>query len=303
MSAEQLVHLVNVQIVPISLFLIMLGMGLSLVPDDFRRVLAYPKAVAIGLSCQLVLLPLIGFGLANLVPLAPELAVGVMLLVVCPGGTTSNLYAHIAKGDVALSVTLTAVASVVTVFSIPFIVNGSLLHFMGESEAIKLPIGRTMVSLVLLTIIPISIGMTVRRFKPVLAIAVEQRVKYFAVIFLALLIAFLVYQQRETFADSIISAGPVALLLNVSTMLIGFYGARLFALNRQQSISITLETGLQNSGLSMVLALGMLNNYAMSLVPAIYTGVMFITAGVLVYYLNRSKPSAVGVVGGDGGPA
>ncbi|MEX0604580.1 MAG: bile acid:sodium symporter family protein [Marinobacter sp.] len=289
MSAEQLVHLVNVQIVPVSLFLIMLGMGLSLVLDDFRRVVSYPKAVAIGLSCQLILLPLIGFGLASLMPLTPELAVGVMLLVVCPGGTTSNLYAHIAKGDVALSVTLTAVASVVTVFSIPFIVNGSLLHFMGESEEITLPIARTMASLVLLTIIPISIGMTVRRFKPALAIAVEQRVKYFAVIFLALLIAFLVYQQRDTFVDSVISAGPVALLLNISTMLIGFYGARLFALNRQQSISITLETGLQNSGLSMVLALGMLNNYAMSLVPAIYTGVMFITAGVLVYYVGRQR--------------
>ena len=90
------------------------------------------------------------------------------------------------------------------------------------------------------------------------------------------------------------------MLLNLSTVLIGFYGARLFALNRQQSISITLEAGLQNSGLSMLLALGMLNNYAMSLVPAIYTGVMFITAGVLVYYLNRSKPRAAGVVGGGG---
>ncbi|WP_166266637.1 bile acid:sodium symporter family protein [Marinobacter caseinilyticus] len=287
MSPEQLVQLVNVQIVPISLFLIMLGMGLSLVPDDFRRVVSYPKAVAIGLTCQLLLLPLIGFGLANVMPLSPELAVGVMLLAVCPGGTTSNLYAHIGRGDVALSVTLTAVASVVTVFTIPFIINGSLVYFLGESERITLPVAKTMASLVVLTVVPITIGMVIRRFKPGLATAVEHRVKYFAVIFLALLIAFLVYQQRDTFVDSVISAGPVALFLNMSTMLIGYYSARLFALNRPQSISITLEVGLQNSGLAMVLALGMLNNYAMSLAPAIYTGVMFITAGILVYALGH----------------
>ncbi|WP_166257056.1 bile acid:sodium symporter family protein [Marinobacter salicampi] len=291
MSPEQLINIVNVQVIPVCLFLIMLGMGLSLVPDDFRRVLAYPKAVAIGLTCQLIILPLIGFGLANVMPLSPELAVGVMLLAVCPGGTTSNLYAHLGRGDVALSVTLTAVASIVTVLTIPFIINASLLHFMGETEVLNLPVAKTMISLLALTAIPISIGMLVRHFKADFAIAVEQRVKYFAVIFLILLIAFLVYQQMDVFLDSVVRAGPVALILNLSTMAIGYYGARAFALNRAQSISVTLEVGLQNSSLSMVLALGMLSNYAMSLTPAIYTGVMFITAGILVYFTSRWLPA------------
>lgn len=291
MSPEQLIHVVNVQVIPLCLFLIMLGMGLSLVLDDFRRVVAYPRAVAIGLGCQLVLLPLIGFGLANVMPLSPELAVGVMLLAVCPGGTTSNLYAHLGRGDVALSVTLTAVASVVTVFTIPFIINGTLLHFMGETAQLSLPVGKTMISLMALTAIPIAIGMTIRGFFPRFAIIVEQKVKYFAVIFLILLIGFLVFQQMDVFLDSLIKAGPVALVLNLSTMAIGFWGARAFALNRAQSVSVTLEVGLQNSSLSMVLALGMLNNYAMSLTPAIYTGVMFITAGMLVYFTSRWLPA------------
>lgn len=291
MSPEQLIHIVNVQVIPICLFLIMLGMGLSLVTDDFRRVVAYPKAVAIGLVCQLVVLPLVAFGLANVMPLTPELAVGVMLLAVCPGGTTSNLYAHLGRGDVALSVTLTAVASIVTVFTIPFIINGALVYFMGEAGQLSLPVAKTMASLVALTVIPISLGMLIRRWRPAFAIAVEHRVKHFAVVFLILLIAFLVYQQFDVFLDAMVSAGPVALLLNLITMAIGYYSARAFALNRPQSISVTLEVGLQNSSLSMVLALGLLNNYAMSLTPAIYTGVMFITAGVLVYFTSRWLPA------------
>ncbi|MDX1634797.1 MAG: bile acid:sodium symporter family protein [Marinobacter sp.] len=291
MSPEQLIHIVNVQVIPICLFLIMLGMGLSLVTDDFRRVVAYPKAVAIGLVCQLMVLPLVAFGLANVMPLTPELAVGVMLLAVCPGGTTSNLYAHLGRGDVALSVTLTAVASIVTVFTIPFIINGALVYFMGEAGQLSLPVAKTMASLVALTVIPISLGMLIRRWRPAFAIAVEHRVKHFAVVFLILLIAFLVYQQFDVFLDAMVSAGPVALLLNLITMAIGYYSARAFALNRPQSISVTLEVGLQNSSLSMVLALGLLNNYAMSLTPAIYTGVMFITAGVLVYFTSRWLPA------------
>lgn len=289
MSTEDIINLVNVQVIPWSLFLIMLGMGLSLVPDDFRRVVKYPRAVAIGLSCQLLLLPIIGFALANLMPLTPELAVGVMLLAVCPGGTTSNLFAHLAKGDVALSVTLTAIASVVTIFTIPFIVNGSLRHFMGEATAINLPILRTMVALVWLTVLPISIGMLIRRYRRPFAIKAEGYVKKFAIVFLAALIAFLTYQQSDTVVQALLAAGPVTLILNLSTMLIGYAAARWLHLNRAQSISITMEVGLQNSSLAMVMALGLLGNYEMSLTPAIYTLVMFSSAGMLAYWVSRGR--------------
>ena len=290
MSSEDIINLINVQVIPASLFLIMLGMGLSLVPDDFKRVVKYPKAVAVGLLCQLLLLPIIGFALANLMPLTPELAVGVMLLAVCPGGTTSNLFAHLAKGDVALSVTLTAIASVITVFTIPFIINGSLQHFMGKAAAIELPIVKTMGALVLLTVIPISLGMLIRRYRNQFAVNAERYVKHFATIFLAALILFLAYQQRETLIQAILAAGPVTLILNLSTMLLGYGIARGIDLNRAQRISITMEVGLQNSSLAMVMALGLLGNYQMSLTPAIYTLVMFSSAGVLVYWFGRRDP-------------
>jgi len=110
----------------------MMGMGLSLVVNDFKRVLKFPKAVGIGLTNQLIMLPIIGFLLANIMPFSPEYAVGVMLLVLCPGGTTSNLFTYLAKGDVALSVTMTAIASVITVFTIPVVLSYSLIHFMGQ---------------------------------------------------------------------------------------------------------------------------------------------------------------------------
>ena len=140
MQGTELVTLVNTQVVPICIFLIMMGMGLSLVPNDFKRILKYPKAVSVGLLNQLILLPIIGFTLANIMPLEPEYAVGVMLLVLCPGGTTSNMFSHIAKGDVALSVTMTAVASLITVFTIPVVLNLSLVHFMGEGSEFQLPL-------------------------------------------------------------------------------------------------------------------------------------------------------------------
>ena len=131
-------------VLPASLFIIMLGMGLSLVVDDFRRVIQYPKAVAIGLFNQLILLPLIGYGLAVMLGLGPAFAVGLMLLAACPGGVTSNLITHVAKGDTALSITMTAIASFITVFTIPLIVSWSLGQFMGESRSIELPIIQTM---------------------------------------------------------------------------------------------------------------------------------------------------------------
>jgi len=146
MQNVELVTLVNTQVIPICIFLIMMGMGLSLTPDDFKRVVKYPKAVSIGLINQLIFLPIIGFALASIMPLEPEYAVGVMLLVLCPGGTTSNMFSHLAKGDVALSVTMTAIASLITVFSIPIILNLSLVHFMGQGNEFNLPILATMLA-------------------------------------------------------------------------------------------------------------------------------------------------------------
>ncbi len=282
MDTVALVTLVNSVVIPICLFLIMMGMGLSLVVNDFKRVVKFPKAVSIGLTNQLIFLPVIGFALANIMPLEPEYAVGVMLLVLCPGGTTSNLFTYLAKGDVALSVTMTAIASVITVFTIPFILNASLIYFMGAGSEFQLPVIKTMVSLMVITIVPISIGMIIKRFAPRAAEKAQVWVSRFGVTFLALLVVFLSYVQRDILVEAILATGPVSLILNVSTMALGYFMSKGFGLNLAQRTSITLEIGLQNSTLSIFMALTLLANYKMSFTPAIYTLIMFFTAGILV---------------------
>ena len=282
MESLALVTLVNSVIIPICLFLIMMGMGLTLVTNDFKRVLKYPKAVGIGLTNQLILLPIIGFALANIMPLRPEYAVGVMLLVLCPGGTTSNLFTYLAKGDVALSVTMTAIASVITVFTIPIVLSFSLIYFMGSGSEFELPVLKTVLTLVLLTIVPISIGMLIKRYAPKVADRSQVFVSRFGVIFLTFLVLFLGYVQRDIIVDAFIATGPISVLLNLSTMALGYYSSKWFGLNLAQRTSVTLEVGLQNSTLSIFMALTLLSNYDMSMMPAIYTLVMFLTAGILV---------------------
>jgi BASS family bile acid:Na+ symporter len=288
MEGTELVTFVNTQIVPVCIFLIMMGMGLSLVPNDFKRVAKYPKAVSIGLVNQLLFLPIIGFTLASIMPLEPEYAVGVMLLVLCPGGTTSNMFSHLAKGDVALSVTMTAVASLITVFSIPIVLNLSLKYFMGEGNEFNLPIIATMLSLMKLTIVPISIGMVIKAYMPRFAASTQVHVSRFGILFLTLLLIFLTYIQQEIVVQAFIATGPVSLILNISTMALGYYSSKLFNLNPAQTTSITIEVGLQNSTLSMFMALTLLANYKMSFTPAVYTLVMLFTAGMLVRFF-RSK--------------
>ena len=286
MQGTELVTFVNTQVVPVCIFLIMMGMGLSLIPNDFKRIVKYPKAVSIGLLNQLILLPIIGFTLANVMPLEPEYAVGVMLLVLCPGGTTSNMFSHIAKGDVALSVTMTAVASLITVFTIPIVLNISLVHFMGEGNEFQLPLIPTIISLMSLTIVPIAIGMLIKAFAPRFADSSQVLVSRFGILFLTLLIIFLTYVQQDIVVSAFIATGPVSLILNISTMALGYYSSRWFGLNAAQTTSITIEVGLQNSTLSMFMALTLLANYKMSFTPAIYTLVMLFTAGVLVRFLR-----------------
>ncbi|WP_201554800.1 bile acid:sodium symporter family protein [Psychrobacter immobilis] len=282
MEGLAIVTLVNSVIIPICLFLIMMGMGLTLVTNDFKRVLKYPKAVGIGLTNQLILLPIIGFALANIMPLRPEYAVGVMLLVLCPGGTTSNLFTYLAKGDVALSVTMTAIASVITVFTIPIVLSFSLIYFMGSGSEFELPVVKTMLTLVVLTIVPISVGMLIKRYAPTVADRSQIYVSRFGVIFLTFLVLFLGYVQRDIIVDAFIATGPVSVLLNLSTMALGYYSSKWFGLNWAQRTSVTLEVGLQNSTLSIFMALTLLSNYDMSMMPAIYTLVMFLSAGILV---------------------
>lgn len=151
---------------PLALFIIMLGMGLGLTIKDFKRIWIEPKSVLIGLMAQLIMLPMIGFLLANMLPLSPELAVGVIILAACPGGPTSNLMTYLIQGNVALSVTLTAISSVVSVFTIPLVVNLAMKTFMQETVMLQLPFLKTVVQIAVITIIPVTLGMLLHHYAP-----------------------------------------------------------------------------------------------------------------------------------------
>jgi BASS family bile acid:Na+ symporter len=272
---------------PISLGIIMLGMGLSLTPADFKRVALYPKATALGILNQIVVLPIIGFLLLLIFPMStPELAVGIMVLAACPGGPTSNLISHISRGDTALSITLTAISSVIVVITIPLIVNFSLRYFMKQGEYIPLPVLNTMISVVIITLVPVAIGMIIRAKAPEFAALMNKPVKIMSGILLMVVIFAAVFNDREILATSFKQAGPAALALNLTMMIIGFFSARMFRLNMAQRITISIESGIQNGTLGIAICATLLHNPTMTISPAIYSLIMFMSSGVVIAWMN-----------------
>ncbi len=279
----------NTVVLPISLIIIMLGMGLSLTLDDFRRLGKNPKPIIIGLISQLILLPLIGFLLIKVFNLTPEFSVGLMILAACPGGVTSNLITHVAKGDIALSVSLTAIASFLTVFSIPLIINFSMDYFLAESSQIELPLLKTIIQIMVLTVIPISRGMFVRHKKPVFANRMEKGVKIASSILFTLVFISIIVTNVETIKTYLPMLGAVTFSLNVLTMLVGFYLGKIGSLNLAQRISIMIESGIQNGTLAIVVASSILLKPDFALPAAIYSIFMFVSGGVIMYVFGREK--------------
>lgn len=262
----------------------MLGLGLSLRLEDFARVAKFPKAVTIGLLGQMLLLPAVGFIIGGWLLASPALAVGLVLLAACPGGTTSNLIAYHARGDLALSVTLTAITSVLTIVTIPIVVGLALAIFKETSIPIELPVKRMMLTLFLITLLPIMTGMLVRASFTRLAIWLEPKVSAFGALFLAVLIVIILYQQGDSLPGQIASAGPTTLLLNIVMMIIGSLLALWFHLNDRQRASITVEVGIQNSTLAILIATTVLNDGAMAVPAAMYSLVMYLTGGSFILW-------------------
>ena len=281
---------VSTIILALSLVIIMLGMGLSLVIDDFKRIFVYPKAILVGLVNQLIILPLIGFGLAVVFPVQPEIAIGIMILAACPGGPTSNLIAHLAKGDTALSVTLTSLSSFVTILTIPFIVNFALMHFLEEGQMIRLDVLETILQIMGIIVVPVSIGMIIRKYNEKFALRMANPVRKASGFVIALVIIGIVVKERENFISYFRQAGLIALSLNVATMLVGFYSAKLFKIIDRRAISISIESGIQNGTLAISIAVVLLGSTELAITPAVYSLLMFFTGGVVIYLGNkRSK--------------
>lgn len=275
---------------PISLAIIMLGMGMTLIPDDFRRIFKYPKAILIGLTNQLILLPIIGFTLAILFDLDPILAVGLMILTSCPGGPTSNLITQVCNGNIALSVTLTALASFISILIIPFILSFALHYFGTNSEvAIKLPIVDTILQIMVITVIPILLGMIIRNYRQKFAKRMEKPMRIASTVIFILVFLAVVAASSDKIVSGMKAAGLVTLLLNILTMGLGYITAKLFKLNKQSAISITIESGIQNGTLALVIAASVLNNPEMGIPIGAYAIWMFVTGGILMWYFGKKK--------------
>lgn len=274
---------------PLALAVIMFGMGLSLRMGDFKRILVYPKAVAIGLANQILLLPVIAFGLILIFGLKTELAVGLMILAACPGGATSNLITHLAKGDSALSITLTAFSSLITVFTIPFVVNFAILYFIPGGEAQQLNVFGTVISVIFITIIPVAIGMMVLNKAPQLAQKWDAPFRKISAVFFVLVVLAAIIKERENLVSHFVEAGPVAISLNLATLGLGYLAGKTFGLTQRQSTTIAIESGIQNATLGITVAATLLMNPAMTIPSVIYGLLMFGTASLIIFWGNRKS--------------
>jgi bile acid:Na+ symporter, BASS family len=285
---------------PIALGVIMLGLGLSLTLADFARVLKYPRAAAVALGCQILVLPAICLGLVILFDLPPALAVGMMLLAASPGGTTANLFSHLARGDVALNITLTAINSVLAVITLPIVVNLALSGFMDGDDAIGLQIDK-LIQVFAIVLVPVAIGMLIRSRAPETAERLNRPVKIGSIIVLFSVIAVAVYQERDNILDYMRAVGLVALLLCLFSLAIGYVVPRAFNVPRDQAVASSFEIGVHNSTLAITIALStaLLNSAEMAIPAAVYGVLAFLPAGLLAYALNRRQRETVLTGQGD----
>lgn len=273
-------------LLPLSLGIIMLGLGLSLTLADFTRVFRYPKAVIIGLTIQMLVLTSAAFLIAVVFQLPSELAVGLLLLAAAPGGATANVYSHLAHGDVALNITLTAVNSALSLLTLPFIVTFALQYFMASDQYVPPPF-RKIIEVGLIIVLPVVIGMLVRQFAPRFAAKMEKPIRMFSVLLLALLVMLAVAQSWEVLVKYFAVVGFACLVFNLVSMAVGYAVPLALKLPEKQAIAISMEIGIHNGTLAIYIALNVLNNGTMGVPAAIYSLIMFVTAGVFAWWLNR----------------
>lgn len=288
----------------IVLGLIMFGLGLSLTTEDFKHLFNQPRALAIGLFSQMALLPIIAFGIATWAPVGPELKVGIMILSVCPGGITSNLVSYFVKGNVALAISLTVCNAFLSLFTIPILVNFFLEHFNEAGQTIALPFWRTMLEIFLITIVPATAGVLVSFRYHVFAVRAEKYLNYVlpGLLLLVFLFKFLAGSEQGGTGmklNEVWQMAPWVILLNVSSMLLGFVVAMVFKLHFKNRITISVEVGLHNTALALLIAGEKLANHNMekpALVYAMFSFfITFIIAWLMMQFHKGRGPAQISI--------
>ena len=274
-------------LLPLILGFIMFSLGLGLTPVDFRRILAQPRALLVGVVCHFVLLPLVCYLMLKTLGITGVFAVGFMILAACPTGTTSNLLTYLARGDVALALSFTAIASVLTIFTLPLLVTWSLGHFLGAARAVDVPVGMMMGQVAMVLGIPVSLGMFVRHRWNDWALAFEPRATRIATGFVVLIVVLAVVKNWALLRDNFATLAPFALVLNITMLCIGFAVAWAVRLSRAQSVTLGIETAVQNAALALVIASSVLKDDTLAIPGALYGVLMY--AGGLAFALAMRR--------------
>lgn len=272
-------------LLPLALFVIMTGLGLSLTMADFRRVLIYPRGMVIGLGNLLLISPLLAFLAAVVFRLPPELAVGMVLLGAAPGGTTANLLTHLARGDTALSVTITAVSSLAAVITTPLFLGLATWHFLGEQTEAQIDMTRIVLRVLTITIVPLVFGMLLRAWAPAFAKGAEPWVKRIALVFFVIVVGGAIYEARNEGLSMLVAVGAATLTLNLCAMSVSWFIARRAKLDLRQSTAIAIELGVHNTTLTM--AVGAMIAPVYMIPGAVYGIQMILTASVFVWMIGR----------------
>ena len=268
-------------LLPVGLAFIMFALGLKLSVADFRRVLTYPAAVSLGLVAQTVLLPLTAFGIAELFGLAPETAVGLMILAACPGGVTAAMITDLSRGDTCLSITLTACTSLLSFITVPIIVGFSLMHFLGESAPVDYPLGQAIGGLFLITLVPVAAGLLFNEAGWVAA-AVAKAIGRLATIVFIVIVFVTFFTEWPNITEHFAAVGPAILMLNVTTMATGALLGVAGRLPTAGRIALAVECGIQNSALGITVAVSLLSLSGLAVPSVIYAFLMNITALALI---------------------
>lgn len=276
---------------PISLFIIMVGIGLTLTLRDFGQVTRNPRSIVVGTVAQILLMPLVAFAIAPFLGLAPALAVGLVIIAACPGGTTSNLFVLLARGHIALSILLTVSASLITIITLPFFTNYALQMYFGEAANISLPVGKTIAMLVVIVLLPVALGMFIRTKAPTKAQKAEGMVSIFGGFVLLLLIIALLWGSRERLPELLAQAGPAAFLLNLAGIVIGLGLSRLAGLSQRESLAIAVELGIKNGTIALMVTLTLLESSEMSIPAVVYSVLMYGFGCILIAMGRRLVPT------------